>query len=108
MAPSQAAARRRAAQRRRRDVFVALLVGAVGSFLLAMIPGLSVLWSVQVLFDLLLVGYVALLIRIRNLAAERELKMRRLPQTQRAVRAGRAYDFGGAAYGGLDLHSVAN
>jgi hypothetical protein len=71
--------RHRQAQRRRRDILFALAAGAAGSLLLALIPGVSVMWPVQVLFDVLLIGYVALLIRMRNLAAERELKLTFLP-----------------------------
>jgi len=100
--------KRRAAQRRRRDVFVALLIGTVGSFLLAMIPGMSVMWSVQVLFDFMLAGYVALLIRIRNLAAERSVKLTQMPHKTRPVaRQAHAYDLA-AGYGSLDLQRVAN
>jgi hypothetical protein len=99
--------RRRAAQRRRRDVFIALLAGTFGSLLLALIPGLSVMWSVQILCDFLLAGYVALLVRMRNLAAERELKLTRLPQAPRVARPGPAYDLA-SGYGAIDLQRVAN
>jgi hypothetical protein len=105
--PNQAALRRRRAQRRRRDVFVALLAGAVGSLVLAGALGLSVMWPVHVLFDLLFVGYLALLIRLRNIAAEREMKLTRMPRPRRAARAGSSYEFGGG-YGALDLNRVAN
>jgi hypothetical protein len=99
------------AQKRRRDVFFALLAGTVGSFLLAIIPGLSVMWSVQLLFDMMLGGYVALLVRMRNLAAERELKLTFMPQQQqrRASRPRPTYDFGAAGYGELGgLRRAAN
>lgn len=102
------ALRRRQAQKRRRDVFVALVAGTIGSFLLAMIPGVSVMWSVQVLFDVLLVGYVALLVRMRNIAAERELKLTRMPQRRAANRPRPSYDFGGSGYGDLDFRRAAN
>jgi hypothetical protein len=98
--------RRRQAQKRRRDVFFALVAGVVGSFVLALIPGLSVMWSVQVLFDLALLGYIALLIRMRNLAAERELKLTFMPNHPRARAAQPAYDIGG--YGDIDLRRAAN
>lgn len=100
--------RRRQAQKRRRDVFFALLAGVVGSFLLAIIPGLSVMWSVQVIFDLAFVGYIALLIRMRNLAAEREIKLRFLPAQPVANghRAQPAYDMG--EYGDINLRRAAN
>ncbi len=106
--PTAAALRRRQTQKRRRDVFFALLAGVVGSFLLAMIPGLSIMWSAQVLFDLVFVGYVALLIRIRNLAAERELKLTFMPQPARAARPRPAYDLGTSGYGDLGLRRAAN
>ena len=105
---ASAALRRRQAQKRRRDVFFALLAGAGGSLVLALIPGLSIMWSVQVLFDLLLAGYVALLVHLRNLAAERELKLRFMPlQPSRAATPRAAYDLGGA-YGQLGLRRAAN
>ncbi len=106
--PSPALRRRRQAQKRRRDVFFALLAGVVGTFLLAIIPGLSVMWSVQVVFDLLLVGYVALLVRMRNLAAERELKLTFMPQQTGALRPRATYDFGNGGYGELGLRRAAN
>ena len=100
------ALRRRQAQKRRRDVFFALVAGATGSLALALVPGMSIMWSVQLLFDVLLAGYVALLVRLRNLAAERELKLRFIPNQQRVAR--RAYEFGGAGYGELELRRAAN
>jgi hypothetical protein len=106
--PSVAMRRRRQAQKRRRDVFFALLAGVVGTFLLAIIPGLSVMWSVQVLFDVLFGGYVALLIRMRNLAAERELKLTFMPQHAGAIRPRPSYDFGSGGYGELSLRRAAN
>ena len=105
--PAASRMRHRRAQRRRRDVLFALLAGTIGSFLLALIPGVSVMWPVQVLFDVLLVTYVALLIRMRNLAAERELKLTFLPP-QQVARPRPTYEFGGAAYGDLDLRRAAN
>ena len=99
--------RRRQAQKRRRDVFFALLAGVVGTFLVALIPGLSVMWAVQVSFDVVFVGYVALLVRMRNLAAERELKLTFMPQPARAARARPAYDLG-RDYGELSLRRAAN
>ncbi len=77
--PRQSTTQRRLAQKRRRDVFVALVVGVAFSALLAMIPGLSIMWTVNIVVDLLFVGYVALLVRMRNLAAEREMKLTFLP-----------------------------
>lgn len=106
VAGNAAALRRKQAQKRRRDVFLALLAGAAGSLLLALIPGMSIMWSVQVLFDVLLGGYVAVLVRLRNLAAERELKLRFIPSHRAARRP--AYDFGPAGYGDIELRRAAN
>ncbi|HEX3540933.1 MAG TPA: hypothetical protein VHT75_10885 [Acidimicrobiales bacterium] len=71
--------RRQQAQKRRRDVLMGLVVAMAGSALLAMIPGLSVMWLVNVVVDVLFVGYVGLLVRMRNVAAEREMKLTFLP-----------------------------
>ncbi|HUE60924.1 MAG TPA: hypothetical protein VMO88_15225, partial [Acidimicrobiales bacterium] len=101
------ALRRRRAQKRRRDVLFALVAGVLGSFALAMIPGLSIMWSVQVLFDLLLAGYVTLLVRQRNLAAERDLKLRFMPSATPPARPRPAYDFSGG-YTDLDLRRAVN
>lgn len=76
MSPSGAAAARRRmqAQKRRRDVLMGLMVAMFGSALLAMISGLSLMWAVNVVIDLLFVGYVALLVRLRNAAAEQDMR----------------------------------
>jgi len=79
----QSAGQRHQAQKRRRDVFVALVVGVAFSALLAMIPGLSIMWTVNIVVDVLFAGYVALLVRMRNLAAEREMKLTFLPAPAR-------------------------
>ncbi len=65
--------------KRRRDVFFGLLVVMAGSLLLGALPQLRVLWAVHLLADLLFAGYVGALIYLRNLAAEREMKIRFLP-----------------------------
>ena len=65
--------------KRRRDVFFGLLVVMAGSLLLGALPPLRVLWAVHVLADLLFGAYVAALVYLRNLAAEREMKVRFLP-----------------------------
>lgn len=84
-----AALRRSQTQKRRRDVFFALLAGVIGSLVLAIIPGLHAMVYVQILFDLLMAGYVALLVRMRNLAAEREMKLSYLSTNRRRpARAG--------------------
>jgi predicted lipid-binding transport protein (Tim44 family) len=89
--PTAQAARRRAqGQKRRRDVFFALLAGVVGSLVLGIIPGLHAMLYIQVLFDLLMAMYLGLLIRMRNLAAERELKLAYMPGNRRVQEPGYA------------------
>jgi hypothetical protein len=78
-ASSPAAMRRRRAQRRRRDVLFALVAGMAGSLLLGFIPGLGVMLLVHAVIDVLFVAYIALLVRMRNLAAERDMKLTFLP-----------------------------
>lgn len=76
-APS-AAARQRTIQRRR-AVFFTLGSACLGSLVLGFVPGLSVLLKINLLLDVLFVAYVALLVRMRNASAEREMKVRFLP-----------------------------
>ncbi|MFN2506324.1 MAG: hypothetical protein ABR540_19265 [Acidimicrobiales bacterium] len=74
---------RHSARQRRRDIFMALLVAAGITFVLGAIPALRMLWLVHVAADFLLIGYVGLLVRQRNLASERDLKVRLLPVPRR-------------------------
>ena len=67
-------------QRRRRDIFVGMLAAMVTSLVLGFIPSLRILWVVHLLVDAMFVTYVALLVHMRNQAAEREMKVRFLPQ----------------------------
>jgi flagellar biosynthesis component FlhA len=62
---------------------MALLVAAGTTFVLGAIPALRMLWLVHVAADFLLIGYVALLVRQRNLSTERDLKVRLLPTARR-------------------------
>lgn len=78
---SHSAAARQRSQRRRRDVLTTLLVLAVATLALGLVPALRVVLVVHVIVDALLVAYVALLIHQRNAAAEREMKVRFLPGT---------------------------
>lgn len=71
--------RRRASVKRRRDILVGLLVAMGGSLVLGFLQPLRVLWAVHVVLDLLFVAYVALLVYLRNIAAERDMKVRFLP-----------------------------
>ncbi len=67
------------ARKRRRDVFCGLLVAMGATLVLGLIPSLRMVLLLHVVVDLLFAGYVALLVRARNVAAERELKVRFLP-----------------------------
>ena len=71
--------RSRQSVKRRRDIFVGLLVAMAGSLVLGFLPPLRALWAVHVVLDVLFVAYVAALVYLRNLAAEREMKVRFLP-----------------------------
>jgi hypothetical protein len=73
-------ARRRRTLKRRRDVFYALLSAMGGTLLLGMVPGMHVLLGLHLVLDAVFAGYVALLLRVRNEAAERDMKVRFLPQ----------------------------
>lgn len=70
--------------KRRRDIFVGLLVAMAGSLVLGALPPLRVLWMLHVVLDLAFVAYVATLIYLRNAAAEREMKVRFLPNAAAA------------------------
>lgn len=72
-------ARSRQSIKRRRDVLAGLLVAMAGSLVLGFLPPLRALWAVHVLVDVLFVAYVGLLVYLRNLAAERDMKVRFLP-----------------------------
>ena len=80
---ARSAVTRRNARQRRREVLMALLVAAGVTLVLGAVPALRMLWLVHAAVDVLLFGYVALLVRQRNLAAERELKVRLLPTARR-------------------------
>lgn len=82
-APRPAIPRRGSARRRRRDIFLSLLVAASTTLVLGAVPGLRMLWLVHAAADVLLFGYVTLLVRQRNLAAERAMKVRLLPSARR-------------------------
>jgi hypothetical protein len=67
-------------QRRRRDIFVGMIAAMVTSLVLGFIPSLRILWVVHLLVDAMFVTYVSLLVHMRNQAAERDMKVRFLPQ----------------------------
>ena len=82
-APSYPLARmtRSEARRRRRDVLFTLAGAAGLTFLMAVLLGGSV-WMLQLLCDVLLAGYVVLLVQTTQRAVERDLKVRYLPTTR--------------------------
>ncbi len=70
---------RQQALRRRRDILLVLTGGTIGSALLGLVPGLGIMWALAGVLAVALACYVGLLIRIRNNAAEREMKLSFLP-----------------------------
>jgi hypothetical protein len=72
------------AQRRRRDVLLILGVGVLSSLLLAVVAGNPLFWLVQAFTDVMLVAYLALLVRMKNAALERRAKVHYLPAPQAA------------------------
>lgn len=81
VSPSSAARSRTI--RRRRDVLSALVVAALATLVLGLLPAFRVMLLAHLVADVLLVAYVGLLIHQRNVAAERDLKVRFLPQAHR-------------------------
>ena len=75
------AARRARTLKRRRDVLFTLVVAMGVTLLLGLLPPFRALLGLHVLCDMLFAGYVALLVKARNEAAEREMKLRFLPAT---------------------------
>ncbi len=69
------------ARRRRRDVLCTLAGAAAITFVLSLAMGGAV-WALQLGCDLLLGGYVFLLIQVQQRAMERESKVRYLPERQ--------------------------
>ena len=82
-----APARRSEVRRRRRDVFVSLLGGVVVTFLLALTMG-GAAWLLHLLVDAAFVGFTAMLVKLQQETAEKELKVRFLePAPLRSVRS---------------------
>jgi hypothetical protein len=82
-ASTPAAASRSRTIRRRRDVLTALLVACVATLALGLLFSIGIMLVAHVVADVLLVAYVALLVHQRNVAAERDMKVRFLPQAPR-------------------------
>ena len=76
---SPEAARRARTLKRRRDVLFGLLAAMGGTLVLGLLPALRMLWVAHVILDLAFAAYVAMLIRARGVAAERDMKLRFLP-----------------------------
>jgi hypothetical protein len=70
---------RHEACKRRRDVLLALAGALVGTALFGAIPHLSFLFVLTGVSAVLLAAYLVVLVRLRNLAVEREMKLRYLP-----------------------------
>jgi len=81
--PSATSAARSRTIRRRRDVLSALLVASVATLTLGLLFSMGIMLVVHVVADVLLIAYVALLVHQRNAAAERDMKVRFLPQPHR-------------------------
>ena len=71
--------RMRAVRRRRRNVLLTLGFTTFLLFVVGAVPGMHVLLALAAVSLVLLGGYVAVLVHIRNLAAEREMKLSFLP-----------------------------
>ena len=82
-APAPASAARSRTIRRRRDVLTALLVAAFTTLALGLLFSMGIMMIAHVVADVLLIAYVALLVHQRNVAAERDMKVRFLPQAHR-------------------------
>lgn len=66
-------------RKRRRDILQALLVAVAGTFVLGLVPFLRPLLYLSGVLVALTAAYCLGLVRARNLAAEREMKVRYLP-----------------------------
>ncbi|HUR18930.1 MAG TPA: hypothetical protein VMZ51_08360 [Acidimicrobiales bacterium] len=70
--------------KRRRDILFTLLAAMGATLVLGFLPPLRMLWVPHVVLDVVFGVYVALLVRARGLAAEREMKLRFMPAHARA------------------------
>jgi hypothetical protein len=66
------------ARRRRRDTLTVITLVFITTLLIGFIPGATMAWAVTLVSGLALVAYVALLVRMRQMAEERERKLRYL------------------------------
>lgn len=115
--------RRRQTLRRRRDVLFVLGIAVIATLVMAAATRSQTIIYLQLLTDGALVAYVALLVRLRNLSAERELKLSYLPSARSPRGSGGYADAPrrsevpayaavarsrGAGYGDLALRRTAN
>lgn len=77
--PAGALPTRSQARKRRKDILLGLLASTGGSFVLGLVPFLRPMWMATLVLAGLTAAYVLLLVRARNIAAEREMKVRYLP-----------------------------
>ncbi|MGH9130095.1 MAG: hypothetical protein ACRDWV_00140 [Acidimicrobiales bacterium] len=59
---------------------MSLLVSVVLTFILGLVPSLRMVWGATGLFVVMLFAYIFLLVRMKSLAAEREMKLAFLPR----------------------------
>jgi hypothetical protein len=73
--PMSDAFSRQVARKRRRDTLMVLVLTFACSLFLGMIPATRMLWVVSAISGVAIVAYVALLVHLRGVAAERERKL---------------------------------
>jgi hypothetical protein len=108
---SPAQLRRRQSAKRRRDVLFVLVVAVLATLTMAAATRSHTVMAVQLLADATLAGYVALLVRMRNLASEREMKLTYMPTRQgprRVTEAEAVYAGSYGSYADLALRRAAN
>ncbi len=91
-------------RRRRRDTLGVLIAVFVTTLMLGFLPGATAAWMACALSGVALAAYVALLVRLRRLAEERNRKLHYLEDQGRAPAAGRPLDEG-PAWSGRFAHS---
>jgi hypothetical protein len=79
VARSPESMRRARTLKRRRDVLFSLVAMMGATLLLGFLPGFRLLWALHAVLDVAFAGYIALLVRMRNMAAERDMKLHFLP-----------------------------
>lgn len=76
--------RRRRSMERRRNVLFGLTGAALFTLFLAILS-VPMMLAAHLLIDALLAGYVALLANMRKIAADREMKLRYMPQQRQVI-----------------------